>query len=109
MPTWLVLTLAALVLLAGALLPSLRFWRARTAGFREQLSTARAEVDALRYRIDTAGPTIDVRASAEAAATAEALLAAARPARSTAVCRQVDALLEQARADLDAAERDRRS
>lgn len=105
MPTWVILTIAALVLVLGALLPTVRTRRARTAGFREQLSTARAEVAAVRDRIDTSPPDIDVEQAADAAATAEALLSAARPAQSVAICRQVDALMDQARRSLDRAER----
>lgn len=102
MPTWLILSLAVLVLVAGALVPTIRSRRARTAGFREQLSTARAEVEALRYRVDTSPPGTDVEAAADAVATAEAMLSAARPAQSIAVCRQVDALLDRARRSSDA-------
>jgi hypothetical protein len=104
MPTWLILTIAALVLVAGALSPTIRARRARTTGFREQLATARAEVGAVRDRIDTSPPDVDVEQAADAAATAEALLSAARPAQSVAICRQVDALMDQARRSLDRAE-----
>lgn len=104
MPTWLILTIAAVVLVAGALLPTIRARRDRSAGFREQLSTARAEVEAVRSRIDTSPTGVDVEEASDAAATAEALLSAARPAQSIAVCRQVDALMDQARRSLDRAE-----
>lgn len=110
MPTWLILTIAALVLVTGALLPTIRTRRARSAGFREQLSTARAEVEAVHSRIDTIPTGVDVEEASDAAATAEALLSAARPAQSIAVCRQVDALMDQARRSLDHAEgRDERA
>lgn len=106
MPTWLILSIAVLVLVAGALLPSIRGRRIRTAGFGQQLSTARAEIESLRYRIDTCPPGTDVSEANGAAATAEALLSAARPAQSIAVCRQVDELLHRARRSLDAASQD---
>lgn len=104
MPTWLILTIAALVLVAGALFPTFRARRIHTAGFREQLTTARAEVDAVRSRIDTSPRGVDVDEASQAVATAEALLSTARPARSISVCRQVDALTDRARRSLDVAE-----
>jgi len=105
--TWLILTLAVvIVVLAAALTTFLRVRRDQAATFEPAIRAARARLESLSYEIDTTSADVDTGEAARLRDTAEAMLATADDRRSVRVCGRAGQLLGRGERALHAARRD---
>ncbi|MGI8417009.1 MAG: hypothetical protein ACR2P2_12560 [Nakamurella sp.] len=101
MPTWLILTLAAVVLVLGAAVPALlAARRSRASTVEEPIESSRARLDALSYQLDTSATDVDTTAAARLRDTAEATLSVADDQQSGSADAEVDELLDRASTEL---------
>ena len=104
MPTWLILSLAVVLLVVGAALPLVvRMRRTRDAAFTDAVTDVRARIEALDYRLDAAAPGTDTASATELRDTAQAMVSAANQRKSARVCRRAAAVVDRAQTVLDAA------
>lgn len=100
-PIWLILALAAAIVVVGVGVPTLlRTRRTRAGALTTALRAARAHAEQLRYLIDTSDPDLDPAEASRLCDTAEATLATAQDHRSAAACARAERLLDQAEAEL---------
>lgn len=102
MPTWLILTVAGVIVVVGAALPvTVRARRARSQAAERAIRAARARAEAVGYRIDAAdGADGRVSEAARLRDLALATLSVASRRRSVAACADAEDLLDRAEREL---------